>query len=418
MATDDAQPGDASMMPNATLDPTDVLAAIVGARFPDDLPASGAWFVGDHPGDRRFLEIGRGRPFALEFGGHLRDATVAYETWGELNEAADNAVLVCHALTGDSHASGESGPGHVVPGWWNEYIGPDLAIDTNKYFVVCANVLGGCQGTTGPASTDPATGRPYGTSFPVVSVRDTVRTQSDVADELGVDRWHSVIGGSMGGMQVLEWAVMFPQRVRSAIVLASTAAASAQQVGWSAVGRLALALDAKWRGGDYYDAADGDGPAAGLAVARQIAQITYRTDEVFAARFGRDTVDRLDDFGPWGRFQVEGYLDHHGQKLVRRFDANSYLTLNRLMDLHDIGRGRGGIDAALARVTAPSMVVSISSDLLYPPHQQAELAAGLTNQGLRCDYHLIDSPEGHDGFLLEAKAIGPTMAAFLAESFD
>ena len=219
----------------------------------------------------------------------------------------------------------------------------------------------------------------------------------------------------MGGMQVIEWAVMFPQRVRSFVSLASCMASSAWQIAFSAVGRTALALDPNWRGGDYYDAPAGEGPHKGLAIARAVAQITYRSDEVFRDRFGRDLVDPVDVFGLWDRFQIESYLDYHGVKLVRRFDANSYLVLNKAMDFHDIGRGRGGIDSAIARVRAPSLIVSISSDTLYPPLQQREMRDALVAAGRRCDHHLIDSPQGHDGFLLEFDHIGPMVTDFLAE---
>ena len=394
-------------------DPAMMARQVLNTRLPADLPASGAWVPGDPIGGRRFLALPAERGFALEFGGVLHGVELAYETWGALNEQADNAVLVCHALTGDAHAAGVADHGHGAVGWWDDFIGPGRAIDTDRYFVVCVNVLGGCQGTTGPASIDPATGRSYGSAFPVISVRDVVRSQRRIADHLGIERWHSVVGGSMGGMQSLEWAIMYPDRVRTVVALASNTAASPQQVAWSAVGRLAIVLDPRWRGGDYYDAPLGEGPAAGLAVARQIAQITYRTDEVFQDRFGRATVDRISDFDLWGRFDVESYLDHHGQKLVRRFDANSYLVLNRLMDLHDVARGRGGLDLALERITAPVLVASISSDALYPPRQQRELVEALAHQRCRHQYHVIDSPEGHDGFLLEHAALSPIIAEFL-----
>jgi homoserine O-acetyltransferase len=383
--------------------------------FPPDVPVSGAWRPGDPPGDRRFLTIGADHPFALEGGGMLDHLSVAYETWGRLDDSASNAILVCHALTGDSHASGRIGHGHATPGWWDDLIGPGRPLDTDRHFVVCSNVLGGCQGTTGPSSTDPATGRPYGSRFPVVTVRDMVRVQARLADHLGVRRWLSVIGGSMGGMQVIEWAVMYPTRVRSFISLSSCMAASAWQIGWSAVGRAALALDPNWRGGDYYDAPPGRGPHRGLAIARAIAQITYRSDEVFRDRFDRELVDPLDVFRLWDRFQVESYLDYHGVKLARRFDANSYLVLNKAMDLHDIGRGRGGIEPAVSRVDVPSLVVSITSDVLYPTYQQEQLRDALRSHGNRCDYQLVDSPQGHDGFLLEIDHIGPLVADFLTD---
>jgi homoserine O-acetyltransferase len=362
-----------------------------------------------------------GRPFHLEGGGVLRHITVAYETWGTLAPDASNAVLVCHALTGDSHAAGRASDGHPSPGWWDALIGPGRGIDPDRWFVVCANVLGGCQGTTGPASIDPETGTPYGSRFPVVTIRDMVRVQAKLADHIGVGAWAAIVGGSMGGMQALEWCVMFPERVRSAFTIATSAQATAQQIAWSAVGRRAVTNDPNFCGGDYYDRPDGSGPHLGLALAREIAQIHYRSEEVFAARFGRKLLDPLDAAGTFRleqRFDVEGYLDYHGAKFVRRFDANSYLRLNKAMDLHDLARGRGGVGAALQRVRCPVMVMSIRSDTLYPPYQQHELRDVLRASGNRVGYYDIDSPDGHDGFLLEAPQISPLVAAFLDGADD
>ncbi len=363
------------------------------------------------------MEICDGRCFALEGGGRLDKITVAYETWGTLDASGSNAVLVCHALTGDAHAAGPAGRGQPTAGWWNDLIGPGRAIDTNHYFVICVNVLGGCQGTTGPLSVDPATGEPYADTFPIVSTRDIVRTQAALADRLGIGRWLAVVGGSMGGMSVLEWAVMYPDRVGSLVPIASTAAASALQIGWSEVGRLAIVQDPKWNGGRYYDAEPGMGPHQGLMLARRVAQIHYRSDRSFEDRFGRTTVDRLDDFHLWGRFQVESYLDYHGQKLARRFDANSYLLLNKVMDLHDVGRGRGGTAEALARVKAPSLVISIDSDALYTPRQQLELCDQLREGGASVDYEVIRSDHGHDGFLIEFDQLDPLIGRFLADQY-
>ena len=387
-----------------------------GGRFPAGLPVTGAWQVGDPAGDRRFVTVTDTRPFALEWRGSLAEVRVAYETWGELDPQASNAVLVCHALTGDSHAAGDSGPSHPTAGWWSELIGPGKALDTDRYFVVCSNVLGGCQGTTGPADLDPAGGRRYGPRFPVVTIRDMVRVQARLADHLGIGRWLAVIGGSMGGMQVLEWAAMYPQRVRSILPLATCAAASALQIAWSAVQRLAIASDPGWFDGDYYDKPEG--PWMGLAVARQIAQVTYRSGESFERRFGRQMFDPAGAFDLWGRFQMESYLDHHGQKLVRRFDANSYVVLNRSMDLHDIGRGRGGSAAALGRIRVPVLTASITSDRLYPPHEQQELHDGIVAGGGGCRRAMLDSDEGHDGFLLEHELLSDPVACFLEEVSD
>ncbi|MFZ4517661.1 MAG: homoserine O-acetyltransferase MetX [Microthrixaceae bacterium] len=378
----------------------------------DDLPPSGAWRPGDPAGGRRFHDVAPGRRFQLEGGGSLAGPRLAFETWGRLDDDAANAVLVCHALTGDSHASGRSGPGHPTAGWWDGLIGPGRAIDTDRWFVVCANVLGGCQGSTGPASDDPATGRPYGSTFPVVTIRDMVRAQASLSDHLGVRSWASVVGGSMGGMQALEWAVMYPDRLRSLVLASTTAEASALQIAWSHIGRMAVAADPRFRGGDYYDAPPGDGPWRGLAVARMCAQVTYRSDEVFTERFHRTLLHQL-EFSLDNQFDVEGYLDYHGLKLVRRFDANSYVRLNRAMDLHDVARGRGSTAAALARVCVPAIVASVTSDGLYPPRQQEALAAGLEAGGVEVERVAIESPHGHDGFLIETPRLGPRVADFL-----
>ncbi|MFN8039008.1 MAG: homoserine O-acetyltransferase [Acidimicrobiales bacterium] len=379
------------------------------------LPVTGAWQPGDPVFHRHFLHRGE-RPFALEGGGVLPGYTVAYETWGHLDADAANAVLVCHALTGDAHAAGPSGPGQPTPGWWDDLIGPGRALDTDRLFVVCANVLGGCQGSTGPASAHPVDGRPYGSRFPTVSIRDVVRTQAALADHLGIDRWLSVIGGSMGGMQVLEWGVMYPDRVRSLVPIATAAAATAQQIAYGSVGRHAIALDPRWRGGDYYDAEPGDGPHAGLALARRLAQITYRTDQVFGERFGRGVVESIDDgFSQWQRFDVEGYLDYHGDKLVRRFDANTYLVVAKAMDLHDIGRGRGGVAGALARVKVPVLTMSITTDVLYHPYQQLEIRDVLRATGGTAEHAVIDSPHGHDAFLLETDQVADAVVPFLTD---
>lgn len=379
--------------------------------WPDSFPVTGAWQPGDPVGARQMHMLPR--PLALEGGGVLSDVVIAYETWGSLNEAADNAILICHALTGDAHVTGGGGGTYTAEGWWSRIVGPGLAIDTNEYFVVCANVLGGCQGTTGPASINPETGQPYGSAFPQITNRDIVRSQIGLADELGVSRWFSVVGGSMGGMAVLEWAAMYPERVRSIAPIATTLAATPQQIAWSAVGRLSIANDPNFNNGDYYD--QEAGPGNGLAIAREIALIHYRSAAEWDERFGRDPLDRLDKFDQWGRFQVEGYLDHHGKKFAQRFDANSYLVLNRTMDLHDISRGRGTAQKAFARFSGPSMTVSVSSDFLYPPAQQQELADVLSLDGRTCSYHTIDSVFGHDGFLVEHDKLASMLDEFFAK---
>jgi homoserine O-acetyltransferase len=379
-------------------------------------PISAAWRPGDPPGRRQFFHLPEGRRLALDGGGSLSDVVVAYETWGELDDEAANAILVCHAWTGDSHVAGSIGPGHPSPGWWEGMVGPGMALDTDRYFVVCANVIGGCQGSTGPSSIDPATGRPYASRFPVVTVRDMVRPQASLADHLGVRRWLTVIGGSMGGMQVLEWGITFPDRVRSLIPVATCAQASAQQIAWNAVGRRAIRLDPGFRGGEYYDGADGEGPHHGMAIARMLAQITFRSEDVFTDRFGRELADRDGDgFGLWQRFEVERYLDHHGDKLVRRFDANSYLLLSKAMDLHDVSRGRGSLEAAMGRIRVPTLAIGIWSDQLYPSHQQKQIRELVRRNGTRAEYVEIDSVHGHDSFLIDIDQVGAAVATFLDE---
>ena len=379
-------------------------------------PASGAWTPDQSAGNRQFHTFATTRPFSLELGGSLRNVTVAYETWGTLNADASNAILVCHAWTGDSHVAGPAGRGHPTPGWWEGVVGDGHAIDTTRYFVVCANVLGGCQGSTGPASPHPDDGRPYALRFPVVTIRDIVRSQATLADALGIRRWRAVVGGSMGGMQALEWAITFPDRVGALIAIATCAEASAQQIAWGSIGRRALMMDPSFNGGNYYDAGPDGGPWLGLSVARMISQVTFRTDTKFNEKFGRRLTNPSlleDGIDLYSKFDVEGYLDHHGDKLVRRFDANSYLYIGKAMDLHDVGRGRGGTDAALARITAPVFTISIDSDILYPAYQQEAIQAGVVNRDGRNDHAVIHSAEGHDGFLIETLAVGGTIARFI-----
>ena len=385
-----------------------------------DYPATGAWFPGMPVGSRKFAQFPHDRPFALDGGMVLTDVSIAYETWGTLNENATNAILICHAWTGDSHVSGSAEDGHPTPGWWEGVVGPGKAIDTNKWFVVCSNVIGGCQGSTGPATAHPEDGQLYGPRFPVITVRDMVRAQVRLTDMLGIRAWHSVVGGSMGGMQVLEWAVTFPDRVKTIIPIATCAQATAQQIAWGAIGRRAIRLDPKWRNGEYYDAAIGEGPWEGLAIARMISQVTFRSDNVFTERFGRALVDMDADYnglGLWDRFEVEGYLDHHGDRLIRRFDTNSYLIIGKAMDLHDIARGRGSLDTAMSRIKAPTLVMGISSDILYPTYQQKQIHSILSEKGVDSTYVEIDSPHGHDAFLINFDQVGAPIDAFLERTF-
>jgi len=383
-------------------------------------PASGGWMLGDPIGHRLFHTFATNRPFSLEGGESLHNVTIAYETLGTLNADASNAILVCHAWTGDSHVAGSAGKGHPTNGWWEGVVGPGKAIDTNKWFVVCSNVIGGCQGSTGPATAHPEDGQLYGPRFPVITVRDMVRAQVRLTDMLGIRKWHSVVGGSMGGMQVLEWAVTFPDRVKTIIPIATCAQATAQQIAWGAIGRRAIRLDPKWRNGEYYDAAVGEGPWEGLAIARMLSQVTFRSDNVFTERFGRALVDMDADYnglGLWDRFEVEGYLDHHGDRLIRRFDTNSYLIIGKAMDLHDIARGRGTLDTAMSRITAPTLVLGISSDILYPTYQQKQIHSLLSEKGVDSTYVEIDSPHGHDAFLINFDQVGAPIKSFLERTF-
>lgn len=371
-------------------------------------PATGAWQEGDPPGDRRWVTLGD--PLPLEAGGELPGVRIAYETWGRLAPDGSNAVLVLHALTGDSHVVGPAGPGHPTAGWWEGLIGPGCALDTDRWFVVAPNVLGGCQGSTGPASRRPD-GRRWGGSFPFLTQRDQVAAEVRLADALGIDSWALVVGGSMGGMRALEWAVTHPARVRSLLLLACTAAASAEQIAWANIQLHAIRSDPGWRGGDYHDAGPGRGPHVGLGIARRLAHVTYRCEPELQARFGRSPQGAED---PWrgGRYQVESYLDHHADKLVRRFDAGSYVTLAEAMNAHDVGRGRGGTAAALRRVTARTIVAGIDSDRLYPLVQQAELADGIPGADR---LRVIESPNGHDGFLIEVDQVASLVRELIAD---
>jgi len=376
------------------------------------MPVTGAWRDGDPVGDRRFLQLDR--PFVTEGGVVLEGVTVAYETWGTLDATAANAVLVCHALTGDSHAAGPAKAGHPTAGWWDGMIGPGRYLDTDRFFVVCANILGGCQGTTGPASSDPRTGKPYGSRFPTPSIRDSVRLQAHLQEHLGVGRWLAVVGGSMGGMQVLEWGVMYPERVAGLAALATAPAATAQQIAWSAAGRAVLEADPKFRHGDYYDAEPGDGPHRGLIAARMLAIVHYRSADEFTRRFARASIEPVERrFALDHRFEVERYLRYQGEKLVQRFDANTYRLLNLTMDLHDLGRDRDSVESALSRIRVPVMTLGISTDFLYPATDQRRMVEVLRAKGVPVTHHEIHSDVGHDAFLVEIDAVGSALADFL-----
>ncbi len=373
------------------------------------VPVTGAWRPGDHPGRRQFATLFDARAHVLETGGRLAHVTVAYETWGALDADRSNALLILHALTGDSHATGPTGPGHTQPGWWEHVVGPGLAIDTDRYFVVCPNVLGGCQGTTGPAADDPATGTPYGSRFPVITIRDQVVVEAALATQLGIDAWSAVIGGSMGGQRALEWAVSFPDRVPRSVIVACGAQATAEEIALCSLQTRAIRADPLFRGGDYYGAAPGEGPWRGMSLARGIGQVSYRSEIELDQRFGRG---RQGDESPMegGRYAIESYLDYHGAKLSHRFDANTYITLSQAMNHHDVGRGRGGIPAALRRIKGAVTVAGIASDRLYPLRLQEELVELIPSADT---LHVIESLDGHDGFLTEAEQVGTIIRSAL-----
>jgi len=361
---------------------------------------------------KRFINVGT---LVLESGIEIPDITVAYQTYGTFT--GKNAVLIEHALTGDSHVAGVQSETSQV-GWWDDLVGPGKAVDTNKWFVVCANVLGGCQGTTGPASPNPIDGRSWGSRWPRITVRDQVAVELMLTTALGIDSYAAILGGSMGGMRALEWLVSHPARVGSALLLATSAQASADQVGTQSVQIAAITNDPMWLRGDYYLDSDGRGPQNGLAIARQMAHLTYRTERELASRFGLSSQGSENPYGDRvygrhadaGRFAVQSYLEHHGDKLVARFDAGSYVSLTDVLNTHDIARGRGSVAEVLGQIQAPVVVGGIDSDRLYPISQQAQLAEFIpTAERLE----VIHSEFGHDGFLIEIEQVGRLVARVL-----
>lgn len=346
------------------------------------------------------------RPFRMEVGAELQPVTVAYETYGELNAAGDNAILICHALTGSAHAAWYNHPEEKGPGWWDPLVGPGRAFDTDRYFVVCTNILGGCYGTTGPTSTDPKTGKPYRMRFPQMSIRDMVTLQKHACDALGIKQIVTIAGGSMGGMQVLEWALMYPDMVRSIIPIATAGRHSAWCIALHEAQRAAIHLDPDFKGGDYDKQ-----PARGLGIARTVAMISYRADLEYAEKFKRDRIRPDAHFDPENLFQVESYLRYQGQKLVERFDAATYLYITWAMDQHDISRGRGSYEEVLATIKAPALCAGITSDMLYPVHEQREIARHIP----RARYFEIDSIHGHDAFLIEWDQVTRAIQDFLVE---
>ena len=373
-------------------------------------PASGAWRDGDPVGDRKFTSS---FDLKLESGKNLDGAKLAYESWGQLDSDGSNAILILHALTGDSHAYGSATRAHPTAGWWNGVIGPGCAIDTNKYFVVAPNMLGGCQGSTGPTSLDKK-GKEYGARFPYLTIRDQVAAQFELSKQLGIKKWKAIVGGSMGGMQVLEWAIIHPEAMEKIAVLAAPAFSNADQIALNSVQLEAIKADPFFNDGEYYDAAPGKGPYRGLALARRMALLNYRSPEELNIRFERSWQSKVNPFGDGGRFAVESYLDFHGNKFTRRFDANSYLTLVEAMNSHDIGRARGSIKKAVQRIKAQMLLVGIDSDRLFPVETQKLIAESQPKNLFGNKLFVIKSDYGHDGFLIEAEKVGKLLRRLLA----
>jgi len=356
------------------------------------------------------------RPLRTAGGRDLGPITVAYETYGELSPEKDNAVFVCHALTGDAHAAGYHAVDSRKPGWWDELIGPGKGLDTTRYFVICANILGGCQGTTGPGSIDPQTGEAYGLNFPVITVGDIVAVHSELVRFLGIPRLLGVIGGSLGGMQVLDWAARYPDQLSSAIVLASAANLSAQGIAFNTVGRRAIYADPQFKSGRYCRE---DGPRFGLALARMLAHITYLSEASIAMKFGRrlQHSDALAyDLARETEFQIESYLHYQGTRFVERFDANSYLYLTKAMDYFDLRESYGSLTAALGKTEARFLVASYTTDWLFPSSQSKDLVRALVETRRHVTYLELESPFGHDAFLIEVDKLAELIAPFLAQA--
>jgi homoserine O-acetyltransferase len=382
--------------------------------------------------ETRFLDLPK--PIKLDCGRSLAPVRVAYETYGTLSPARDNVILVCHALSGDAHAAGVSkrppdestrdGFGAadrdaVVPkglGWWDGMIGPGKAFDTDHFFVVSTNLLGGCRGTTGPSSIDPETGKAYGSKFPVITVADMVRTERAVLDELGIERLAAVAGGSLGGMQAFEWAIQYPDQVDAVVAIASTHAIRPQGVAWNAIARNAITADPDWQGGHYYGT--GRKPDAGMAVARMVGHVTYLSAQSIGDKFGRrlQAADDIRYTVTDPEFQVESYLRHQGDAFVKRFDANTYLYTSRALTYFDLARqyGKGNLAEALRGVRARTLLIAFSSDWLYPPIGSEEVADALRSLGKDVELHVIDAPYGHDCFLLEEARQTPMIQRFLS----
>lgn len=361
--------------------------------------------------ETKFLNIDY--PFVLESGKSLDNITVAYETYGELNKEKNNAILICHALTGDAHAAGWHN-GDRKPGWWEMIIGPGKVLDSEKYFIICSNVLGGCKGTTGPSSINPKTGHEYGLEFPVITIKDMVDVQKALVDSFDIHQLYAVIGGSMGGMQVLQWVVSYPEMMKKAIPLATTARSSPQQIAFNEVGRQSIFSDPNWNEGNYYGT--GKSPKNGLSVARMIAHITYLSDESMYLKFGRDLQDKDEiSYDLSMDFQVESYLHHQGESFVKRFDANSYLYITKAVDLFDLAVDNSVIEG-FRNVKCKLEVISVDSDWLYPTEQSTEIVAALNANDVEVSFSEIKSNYGHDAFLLEKGQLNYLLSKFLSDN--
>ena len=353
----------------------------------------------------------------LSSGSELKYFTLAYETYGKLNLERTNAILICHALSGNAHVAGyHTEDANEKPGWWDDAVGPGKMFDTDRFFVICSNVLGGCSGSTGPASPHPDDGKPYGLRFPVVTIQDMVKAQTRLVDRLGVKRLFAVAGASMGGMQAVEWAVSYPERMGSTLFIASTPIASAQQISFNEIGRQAIYADPRWQGGSYYDS---EPPSGGLSIARMIGHITYMSEHSLDQKFGRRLQDREQlGYNFQTDFAVESYLSYQGNKFVDRFDANSYLYVTKALDYYDISEQYVSLEAAAERVQAPFLVVSFSSDWLYPKHHHDDWAAALRGAGKQVEQHHIVASFGHDSFLVEVETMTRVVGGFIDRRWE
>jgi len=353
-------------------------------------------------------------PFVLDSGLKLGPVTLAYETYGELNDDRSNAIIIFHALSGDAHVAGYNSKKDEKPGWWESAVGPGKMFDTQRYFVICSNVIGGCRGSTGPGSIDSSTGKPYALRFPMVTIRDMVKAQAALLDHLGIDKVLAAVGGSMGGFQVLQFAASYPDRCRLAIPIATAGRQSAQNIAFDEIGRQAILADPRWNKGDYYDR---EFPVDGLSIARMVGHVTYLSDETLRTKFGRraksgSCVDGAQSLlEPY--FEVESYLRYKGTAFTKRFDANSYLYITRAIDLFDLAPGCESLEPAFRDCKSRFLVLSFSSDWLYPPYQSEELVQAIRSNGLSAEYHMIDSSYGHDAFLLEADKTEDIVSRFL-----